>query len=74
MEKAIVQACDTVSTWSNGYTQTNDAQFPPTTSSTQKICFSMKINGESTAYFPNLQRSVHVSQDIVNSGDLRIET
>lgn len=51
MEKAIVQACDTVSTWSNGYTQTNDAQFPLTTSSTQKICFSMKINGESTAYF-----------------------
>lgn len=45
MEKAIIQACDTVSTWSNNYTQTNDAQLPLTDHFLhKKICFPMKIN------------------------------
>ncbi len=37
----------------------------------KKICFLMKINWRINCIFPNVQRSVHVSQDIVNSGDLR---
>lgn len=71
MEKAIVQACDSVHLVKVTPKQMM-LNFPwLTTSSTKKISFSMKINGESTAYF---QMSVHVSQDLVNSGDLRIET